>query len=76
MIGLANISTDETDLDSLFTKFIEKEDLAHLEFVFKLSEPIYSTGRVSKFRVGNVLLVGRAAGLTDRFMGFGGINAI
>ncbi|WP_003541793.1 NAD(P)/FAD-dependent oxidoreductase [Desulfotomaculum nigrificans] len=34
------------------------------------------SGRVKKFKVGNVLLAGRAGGLTDRLMGSGSVEAL
>lgn len=64
------------DLDRLFTKFIEMEGLTHMEMLFKIISPTFYVGRVSKFRVGNILLAGRAAGLTERLMGEGGVSAL
>jgi len=67
---------NEFDLPRLFTKFLETEGLEHLEFFYKLVPPIFSTGRVSKFQVGNVLLAGRAAGLLERIMGEGSASSL
>ena len=47
-----------------------------MELVYRYIKPPYSTGRVSRFKVGNVLLVGRSAGLTERLLGVGAIEAI
>lgn len=76
IVGLYNIGAGMFEMDRLFTKFIEEEGLAHLEYIYKLDVPAFSTGRVKKFRVGNVLLAGRAAGLTERLMGAGGAASI
>lgn len=76
MVGLANIGAGEFDKDRLFALFLKEEGLSNLEIVFKVSQPEYSNGRVKKCRVGNILLAGRAAGLVERFMGFGDVNAV
>lgn len=60
----------------MFVKFLEYEELEHLEFSVKISPPVFSTGAISKFKVGNVLLAGRSAGLTERLMGAGSLAAI
>lgn len=73
VIGKRNV---EMDLSLLFERFIKQENLKHLDFVYKLSLPVMSIGRVKKFKVGNVLLAGTSAGLTDRFLGIGGYNAM
>lgn len=73
VMGLDDI---ELEVDSYFDKFLEKENLRSLEFGYYIRPPVFPTGRVSKFRVGNVLLAGRSAGLTDRLIGVGGYNAI
>lgn len=67
-----DIGHGEFEMEKLFSKFLEYEGLEHLEFLFKLTVPPYTTGTVSRFRVGNVLLAGRAAGLTERLLGVGG----
>ncbi|MFZ5642966.1 MAG: NAD(P)/FAD-dependent oxidoreductase [Bacillota bacterium] len=76
IVGLYYIGPMEPDLKKLFTIFIEKEGLEHLEFIYKLLTPLFSTGTVTKFRVGNILLAGRAAGLTDRLIGTGAIESM
>lgn len=76
IVGLYDIGHGEFELEKLFTKFIEKEGLQHLDFTYKLIPPPYTTGSVKNFRIGNILLVGRAAGLTERLMGVGGPDSI
>jgi digeranylgeranylglycerophospholipid reductase len=44
--------------------------------VYRLMPPIFSTGRVKQFKVGNMLLSGRAAGLTERVLGIGAFYAL
>ncbi|MEG6523874.1 dehydrogenase [Desulfotomaculum sp. 1211_IL3151] len=75
-LALYCIGHDEMEVDSLFNEFIVREGLEHLEFTMKYSLPVFSTGKVSKFQIDNVLLAGRAAGLTERLMGAGGVAAI
>lgn len=75
-LGLYCIGHDELDVDKQFRDFLVREGLEHLEFEMKFSLPIFSAGRVSKLQVGNVLLAGAAAGLTERLMGAGGVAAM
>ncbi|HUW63266.1 MAG TPA: FAD-dependent oxidoreductase [Spirochaetia bacterium] len=76
VVGLCGIGCEEYEVDKLYADFIERENLAHLEFYYKFSLPIFSTGRASKFVIDNVLLVGRSAGLTERFLGTGAVGAL
>jgi digeranylgeranylglycerophospholipid reductase len=76
LVGLYNIGYSEFETDSLFDKFLKMEKLENLEFTYKLTPVPFTTGRVSKFQIGNILLAGRSAGLTERFMGVGGLEAI
>ena len=76
LVGLYDDSHDEFDTERLFAKFLNYEKLNKLEFLFKLKAPPFTTGRVKKFKVGNVLLTGRSAGLTERFLGVGGPEAV
>ncbi|HUW64897.1 MAG TPA: dehydrogenase [Spirochaetia bacterium] len=71
LVGLYCIGKKPDEADSLFGRFVEMEGLAHLEFLYKITPAAFSTGRVRKARIGNVLLAGRAAGLVERFMGTG-----
>ena len=66
----------EHELDRLFSKFLAYEGLEHLEFFYRITPRPFTTGRVKKYRVNNLLLAGRAAGLTERLLGVGGIGAI
>jgi len=60
----------------LFQKFIETENLDTLDYVYKNIPPVFTTGKVTKFQKDNVLLAGRAAGLTDRVLGVGAVEAL
>jgi len=64
------------ELEKRFSKFLRTEGLENLEFMFKNMPPVFQTGKVKRFKEGNILLVGRAAGLTDRLLGVGGLSAI
>lgn len=76
VVGIYVIGYDQFDVDKLFAQFVERENLSHLEFIHNTVLPPYSTGKVEKFQVGNILLTGRAAGLTDRMMGTGSVEAL
>ena len=76
LVKLYHFSCDQSNVDSLFTRFLEMENLTHLQFLFKLTPPMFSIGRVKKFKVGNILLTGRAGGLTERLVGVGASFAI
>jgi digeranylgeranylglycerophospholipid reductase len=76
IVALYDDRHDEFDTDKLFAKFLDYEKLNKLEFLYKLTTPPFTTGRVKKFKVGNILLVGRSAGLTERFLGVGGPEAL
>ena len=76
IVGLYDDRHDEFDTDLLFSKFLKYEKLENLEFLYKFTVPPFTTGRVNRFRVGNILLTGRSAGLTERFLGVGGPYAL
>lgn len=76
IVGLYDDRHDEFDTDKLFAKFLDYEKLNKLEFLYKIKPPPFTAGRVKKFKVGNILLVGRSAGLTERFLGVGGPEAL
>lgn len=76
IVGLYTIGCDEFDIDRLFSVFLQKEDLTNLDFFYKLLPPPFSTGKVKKFQVRNILLAGRAAGLTERLLGVGAPEGI
>ncbi|HEY5587183.1 MAG TPA: NAD(P)-binding protein [Ruminiclostridium sp.] len=76
IVSLCTIGKNELDLLQCFRDFIRKENLDKSEYVFRFSPPPFTTGKVNKFKVGNVLLSGRAAGLTERVLGCGGFEAL
>lgn len=76
IVGLYDDRHGEFDTDSLFSDFLNYEKLESLEFLYKFTIPPFTTGQVIKFRKGNVLLVGRSAGLTERFLGVGAPEAL
>ncbi|MEG6520351.1 NAD(P)/FAD-dependent oxidoreductase [Desulfotomaculum sp. 1211_IL3151] len=76
IVGMCHIGDDELEIDRHYKDFLEIEDLEDLEFGYKFSIPMWTDGRVNKFQVDNVLLVGRSAGLTERFLGMGAIEAL
>lgn len=69
IIKLYIIGRGECDREMLFKRFLQQENLRHLEFLYYIMPPLFVTGRVSKFKEGNILLAGRAAGLTERLLG-------
>ncbi|MGE5631200.1 MAG: NAD(P)/FAD-dependent oxidoreductase [Caulobacteraceae bacterium] len=75
-IDLFAIGCGEFEVDRLFSKFLEYENLDHLEFLNYITPNPFSAGKLEKFQVGNILLTGRAAGLTERLLGVGAIGAI
>ncbi len=76
LIDLYVTNHGEFGLDRLFAKFLAYEKLDHLEFLYHITPRPFTTGRVKKFRTSNLLLAGRAAGLTERLLGVGGVGAI
>lgn len=76
IVKIYNFNCDESNIDSLFTDFLEKEKLTHLQFFYKITPPMFSIGKVEKFQVDNILLIGRAAGFTERLVGVGASFAI
>jgi digeranylgeranylglycerophospholipid reductase len=76
VIGKEEFKTQQLNINKYFERFLKKEQLDKLEHTYRIIKPPFSTGKVNRFKVGNVLLAGRSAGLTDRFLGTGGIEAI
>jgi digeranylgeranylglycerophospholipid reductase len=76
IVGLYNDTHDGYNIDKLFDKFLKYEKLDKLEFLYKFTPPPFTAGRIKKFKVGNLLFVGCSAGLTERFLGVGGPEAI
>lgn len=75
-IELYIIGKPEMQAQELFQKFIQVEKLEALDYVYKNIPPTFTTGKVTKFQKDNILLTGRAAGLTDRVLGVGAVEAI
>jgi flavin-dependent dehydrogenase len=59
-----------------YRDFIRKENLDINEYTLRFLPPPFTTGKVSRFKVGNVLLAGRSAGLTERVLGCGAVEAM
>lgn len=76
VVGMCQIGDSEYEIDKHYKDFIEFEGLEDLEFSYRFSLPMFSTGKVDKFKVDNVLLVGRSAGLTERLLGTGAVEAL
>lgn len=76
VIDKGDFKTQQLDVNRRFERFLEKEQLDKLELIYRFIKPPFSTGRVSRFKSGNILLAGRAAGLTERLLGTGGIEAV
>lgn len=76
VIDKGAFDAQQLDVNKYFERLLEKEKLDKFELIYRFIKPPFSTGRVSKFKIGNVLLVGRAAGLTERLLGSGAVEAI
>lgn len=76
VVGLYIIGRNEMDSLQHFRDFIRKEGLDNNEIVLRAIPQPFTIGRVKKCRVGNVLLAGRAAGLTERVLGCGSFEAL
>lgn len=75
-VELYIIGKPEAQILELFQKFIQMEKLDTLDYIYKNIPPPFTTGKVTKFQKDNVLLAGRAAGLTDRVLGVGAVEAL
>ncbi len=75
-IELYIIGKPEMQAQELFQKFIQIEKLDKLDYVYRNIPPPFTTGKVTSFQKNNVLLVGRSAGLTDRLLGVGAVQAL
>jgi flavin-dependent dehydrogenase len=76
IVDLFAIGCGEFELDRLFSKFLAYEHLDHLEFLYRITPNPFTAGKVKKYRINNLLLAGRSAGLTERLLGVGGVAAI
>jgi digeranylgeranylglycerophospholipid reductase len=74
--GMYIFGKDDINCKTLSDRFLEIEGLDKYEILYHFLIPPFSRGRVTKFRIGNILLTGRSAGLVDRLFGTGGIEAI
>jgi len=75
-IELYIIGKPEMQAQELFQRFIQTEKLDTLDYVYRNIPPPFTTGKVTGFQKNNVLLVGRSAGLTDRLLGVGAVQAL
>jgi len=76
IVDLYAIGYGKFETDRLFSKFLEYENLDHLEFLYRITPNPFSTGKLARYKVRNLLFTGRAAGLTERLLGVGGVGAI
>ena len=75
-VELYIIGKPEMQALELFQKFIQTEKLETLDYIYRNIPPTFTTGKVTKFQKDNILLTGRAAGLTDRVLGVGAVEAV
>jgi flavin-dependent dehydrogenase len=75
-VELYIIGKPEMQALELFQKFIQMEKLDTLDYIYKNIPPTFTTGKVTKFQKDNILLAGRSAGLTDRVLGVGAVEAL
>ncbi len=76
LAALYIIGKDQTETIPLFDKFLEIEGLNKYEILYHNILPPFTTGRVKKFKTGNILLTGRSAGLVESFLGTGAITSM
>lgn len=76
VVDLYGIKIDIFDMDKKFFQFLRTEDLKDLEIKFRMFLPPFTTGKVKTFQIDNILLAGRAAGLTERLTGCGCVAAL
>ncbi|WP_273483233.1 FAD-dependent oxidoreductase [Desulforamulus ruminis] len=76
VVDLYGIGMDPWEMDKKFQQFLETEGLSDLQMTFRMILPPFSTGKIKKFQVDNIFLVGRAAGLTERLTGTGCVAAL
>lgn len=76
ILGLYAIGSYKFELEKLFSIFLEKEGLSKLDFIYKVLPLPFTTGKVKRFQVRNILLAGRSAGLTERLLGVGALEDI
>lgn len=76
VVDLYGIGVDVFDMQKRFYQFLRTEGLSDLQLKFQITVPPFTTGKVKKFQVDNILLAGRAAGLTERLTGTGCTSAL
>lgn len=76
VVGLYIFGRPEIQALKLFQKFIQMEGLDKLEYLYKYIPPVFITGKVTEFQKDNVILTGVAAGLVDRVLGVGAVEAM
>jgi digeranylgeranylglycerophospholipid reductase len=76
ILSLYVIGLNNYDTETLFKNFIQTEGLSNLELICTITLPIHYNGRVTKTKVGNILLTGKSAGLTESLIGTGGVEAL
>lgn len=76
VIELYIIGKPEMQAQELFQKFIQVEKLESLDYIYKNIPPPFTMGKVTGFQKDNILLAGRSAGLTDRVLGVGAVEAL
>ncbi|MGE5630192.1 MAG: FAD-dependent oxidoreductase [Caulobacteraceae bacterium] len=76
VVSLFTIGCGEFDILKQFSAFLYNEGLTKLEFLYKMLPQPFTTGKVRKYKIGNILLAGRSAGLTERLVGVGGPEGI
>lgn len=75
-LGIYIIGLEQVGTMKLFDRFLETEKLNKYEVLYHTILPPFTNGRVKKFRIGNILLAGRSAGLVESFLGTGSIESI
>ena len=75
-IGLNIFGKDDIDSMTLVDRLLEIEGLNKYEILYHVVIPPFTNGRVSKFRIGNILLTGHSAGLVETLIGTGSLEAI
>lgn len=76
ILSLYIIGLNGHAVETLFSKFMQIEGLDGLEILYKMILPPYYNGRVKKFKIGNILLAGRSAGLAENLIGTGSVEAL
>lgn len=76
IIGLYIFGKDNIDTLTLVDRFLEIEGLSKYEILYHVILPPFTYGRVTKFRIGNILLTGKSAGLVKPLFGTGSVEAI